>query len=61
MPLTDLSRVTSSLITLLAENIRQNLEPTIAPDINVTPVPPDRVGTVPNTISLYMYHITEDP
>ena len=61
MPLTDLSRVTSSLITLLAENIRQNLEPTIAPDITVTPVPPDRVGNVPNTLSLYMYHITEDP
>lgn len=62
MPLFDLSGVTSSLITLLRENVRQHIDPNIEPPpLSVVGQPPERVGSQPNTLSIYLYHVAEDP
>jgi hypothetical protein len=60
MPLFDLSHVTSSLAEALRLNIIR-LEPTLAGQLEVTTLPPERVSGAMNTINLYLYHAAEDP
>lgn len=55
MALRNLSGVTSTLINLLRENIRNEIN-----GVNVTSQSPDSVGVSLNTISLYLFHITEE-
>jgi hypothetical protein len=60
MPLFDLSHVTSSLAEALRLNVTR-LEPTLAGQLEVGTLPPERVSGVMNTINLYLYHAAEDP
>lgn len=60
MPLFDLSHVTSSLAEALRLNITR-LEPTLAGQLEVSTLPPERVSGAMNTINLYLYHAAEDP
>ena len=60
MPLFDLSHVTSSLAQALRLNITR-LEPTLAGQIEVSTLPPERVSGAMNTVNLYLYHAAEDP
>ena len=59
MPLFDLSHVTSSLADALRLNILR-LEPTLAGQLGVSTLPPERVSGAMNTINLYLYHAAED-
>lgn len=59
MPLIDLSNVTKTIMTLIQDNINQNLEPGLG--VVTTPQPPEIVGSVPNRISVHLYHAKEDP
>src|SRR5205823_12573868 len=61
MPLFDLSQVTSSLAEALRLNITQRLDPSLAPPLTVSTLPPERVSGAMNTINLYLYHLAEDP
>jgi hypothetical protein len=56
MPLHDLSKVTSTLMTLLRENIKQES----GIDVTVTPQPAEKVGKETNKLSLHLYHVAED-
>lgn len=60
MPLFDLSHVTSSLAEALRLNVTR-LEPTLAGQLDVSTLPPERVSGAMNTINLYLYHAAEDP
>lgn len=59
MTLTDLSRITQTLTTLLQQ--------VLARDTNVAPIefsagpPDDTTGTMPNVINVYLFHAMEDP
>lgn len=58
----NLFQVTETLIELLTQNITQNLDTSLAGMLNVSAVPPERVGENPqNTLSFFLYHVTEDP
>jgi hypothetical protein len=61
MPLFDLSQVTSSLAETLRLNITQRLDPSLAAQLTVSTLPPERVSGAMNTINLYLYHLAEDP
>jgi hypothetical protein len=62
MAILDLASVTRSLKKLLEENINQNLfSEAPPPGVLVTAQAPDKVGSVENTISLFLYHVSEDP
>ena len=56
MALIDLYRVTSTLMNLLTQNIKSRID-----NVLVTALPPEKVGPVMNTLSLYLYHVAEDP
>lgn len=58
MALLDISLVTSALMTLLKQNIETNIDTGLT--ITVTPEAPDKVGTVLNHLSLYLYHVGEE-
>jgi hypothetical protein len=58
MALIDLSLVTSGLMKLLDDNINKNID--TGANVTVTAEPPDKVGSVTNKLSLYMYHVTEE-
>ena len=58
MSLIDLSLVTSGLMKLLDDNINKNIGP--GANVTVTAEPPDKVGSVTNKLSLYMYHVAEE-
>lgn len=58
MALIDLSLVTTGLMKLLADNINKNIDS--GANVTVTAEPPDKVGSVTNKISLYMYHVAEE-
>jgi hypothetical protein len=60
MSLFDLSQVTSSLAEALRLNILR-LEPTLAGQLEVSTLPPERVSGTMNTVNLYLYHVAEDP
>jgi hypothetical protein len=55
MALIDLYRVTSTLITLLTQNIKTRTD-----NVSVTALPPEKVGSAMHTLSLYLYHVAED-
>ena len=58
MALLDLSLVTSALMKLLEDNINKTIDTAAA--VTLTPQSPDAVGTVMKTLSLYMYHLSEE-
>jgi hypothetical protein len=60
MALIDISLVTTGLMKLLEDNINKNLDSEID-NLSVTAEPPDKVGAVGNRLSLYMYHLAEEP
>lgn len=58
MPTTDLSKITSSLITLLTDGV----EDIIGGTATITAQSPDKVpSSATNTLSFYLYHVREDP
>jgi Pvc16 N-terminal domain len=59
VPLTDIARVTTAIATLTRQALARD---NISDDIDVTAAPPDdETNTTPNVISLYLFHIAEDP
>ncbi|KIG17893.1 hypothetical protein DB30_02516 [Enhygromyxa salina] len=50
--------VTTGLMKLLGDNINKNIDS--GANVTVTAEPPDKVGSVTNKISLYMYHVAEE-
>lgn len=58
MALQDLFKVTKSLADLLTQNITTNIDPGVP--LTVTAVPPDRVDPKTNTLSIHLYHISEN-
>ncbi|HEY5704596.1 MAG TPA: DUF4255 domain-containing protein [Terrimicrobiaceae bacterium] len=61
MALLDLSRVTSTLTSLLESNINLHLQ-SGGPPVTVVPTAPSNVGeSAQNHLSLYLYHVSEDP
>jgi hypothetical protein len=59
VPLTDIARVTTAIATLTRQALARD---NITADIEVTAAPPDdQTITTPNVISLYLFHIAEDP
>jgi hypothetical protein len=61
MALLDLSAVTSTLTSLLESNINLHLQPT-GPPITAVATAPNNVGeSAQNHLSLYLYHVSEDP
>ena len=64
MALIDLYKVTKTLMNLLTQNIRENIDPSLKPpppELTVTAIPPEKVENPQNTLSLYLYHVAEDP
>ncbi|MFO7561124.1 MAG: DUF4255 domain-containing protein [Enhygromyxa sp.] len=62
MSLIDLSLVTSALMKLLEDNINTNIDSNIGgTGVTVTAEAPDKVGVATNRLSLYMYHVAEEP
>jgi hypothetical protein len=59
MPLLNLFKVTKTLTDLLTQNITVNVDPTIT--VTVTALPPEKVASAENTLSLFLYHVAEDP
>ena len=60
MPLLDVSKVTSSLMTLLDTHINESPAWPSSVTLNVTAEPPDRLDG-DATLGVYLYHLTEDP
>jgi Pvc16 N-terminal domain len=61
MALRNLYRVTNTLINLLTQNITKNIDMSLDGRLTVTAIPPDKVEDPSNTLSLHLYHVTEDP
>lgn len=61
MSLIDLSQVTVAYMNLLRLNINGVINSGGSPTVTITPEPPDKVGSVTNTLSIYAYHVAEDP
>src|SRR5262252_10701507 len=59
MPLLNLFKVTKTLVDLLTQNIKVNVDPTVS--VNVTALPPEKVEGAENTLSIFLYHVAEDP
>jgi hypothetical protein len=58
MTLLDLSNVTRTMKSLLEQNLAR---PTMGGlTVNVTPLPPEKVGSAQNTLSLHLYHAAEE-
>jgi len=58
MALLDLSNVTRTMKGLLEQNLAR---PTMGGlTVNVTPLPPEKVGSAQNTLSLHLYHVAEE-
>jgi hypothetical protein len=60
MPLLDVSKVTSTLITLLDTHINGSPAWPSSVTLNVTAEPPDKLDG-DATLGVYLYHLTEDP
>lgn len=59
MALTDISRVTTAIATLIRQVLARDNFPD---DFDVSAAPPeDDTNPTPNVISLYLFHIIEDP
>lgn len=61
MQLQNLYKVTKTLTDVLSQNIIKNIDSSLDGLLNVTPMPPEKVQNPSNTLSLYMYHVSEDP
>jgi hypothetical protein len=64
MALLNLYKVTKTLTDLLTQNITQNIDTSLQPpppELTVTAIPPEKVENPQNTLSLYLYHVAEDP
>jgi hypothetical protein len=61
MPLLNLFKVTKTLSDLLFQNITKNVDPSLAPFLHVTAIPPEKVENPSNTLSIFLYHVAEDP
>ncbi len=64
MPTANLFLVTQTLQNLLNLNVRALLKRVGSPapiTLNVTAMPPERVGAETNTLNLHLYHVMEDP
>jgi len=60
MPVQNLFKVTKALTDLLAQNITTNIDTSLAGVLKVTGSPPEKAEAA-NTLSLYLYHIAENP
>jgi hypothetical protein len=61
MALLDLSRVTSTLASLLESHINLHLQ-SGGPAVSVVPTAPNNVGeSAQNHLSIYLYHVSEEP
>jgi hypothetical protein len=58
MPLTDISRVTAAVATLISQAIERDNFPD---SVDVSAAPPEDDTNAPNTISLHLFHVIEDP
>jgi hypothetical protein len=64
MALINLYKVTKTLMNLLTQNITENIDTSLRPpppELTVTAIPPEKVENPQNTLSLYLYHVAEDP
>jgi hypothetical protein len=61
MALIDLYKVTKTLADLLTQNITKHIDPSLETLLNVVAMPPEKVENPSNTLSLYLYHVAEDP
>ena len=64
MALQNLYKVTKTLIDLLTQNIKnitEIIDPSLSGLLKVTAIPPEKVENPSNTLSLYLYHVAEDP
>ena len=61
MALQNLFKVTRTLTELLTQNITKSIDPALDGLLNVTAIPPEKVENPSNTLSLYLYHVAEDP
>jgi hypothetical protein len=60
MGLLNLFKVTKTLTDLLSQNITKNIDTSLDGILNVTAIPPEKVESPTNTLSLYLYHVAED-
>lgn len=64
MALINLYKVTKTLMELLKQNITVNIDDSLqslSTELTVTAIPPEKVESPQNTLSLYLYHVAEDP
>src|SRR5437870_950079 len=61
MAVLNLFKVTKTLSDLLLQNITKNVDPTLAPFLHVTAIPPEKIENPSNTLSIFLYHVAEDP
>lgn len=61
MALLNLYKVTKTLTDLLTQNITKNIDPALDGLLHVTAIPPENAENQANTLSLYVYHVAEDP
>ncbi len=61
MALQNLYKVTKTLTDLLQQNITKSIDTSLDGLLNVTAIPPEKVENPSNTLSLYLYHVAEDP
>lgn len=64
MALINLFKVTKTLMDLLTQNITENIDTSLKPpppELRVLAIPPEKVENPQNTLSLYLYHVAEDP
>src|SRR5438552_12573680 len=61
MALLNLYKVTKTLTDLLTQNITKSIDPALDGLLHVTAIPPEKVENPSNTLSLYVYHVAEDP
>jgi hypothetical protein len=61
MAILNLFKVTKTLSDLLSQNITKNIDTSLAGMLEVTGIPPEKVHHPSNTLSIFLYHIAEDP
>ncbi|MEO7649459.1 MAG: DUF4255 domain-containing protein [Bryobacteraceae bacterium] len=61
MAILNLFKVTKTLLDLLAQNITKNIDTSLAGLLDIRAVPPESVENPSNTLSVFLYHIAEDP